>query len=123
MGSQGVPRFDRVGGHLMTCKRGEYPLLHRKRRLRNWGSPSESEKQNGGGYPLMCPERGVGVRVLVTPWWGSGGSPDLKGWGYPPLSVSGGCHPAAVRDLLKNCNNRTKARGVNTTEGGGCPTH
>ena len=54
-GSEGVPHFDRVGGYLMACEGGEYPLLHRKRKLRNGGSPSQREKQNRVGVPPHVP--------------------------------------------------------------------
>ena len=42
-------------GYLMACVRGEYPLLHRKRKLQNGEFPSQHEKQNRVGVPPHVP--------------------------------------------------------------------
>ena len=56
-------------------------------------SPSETHNLNRVGVPPHVPKVGGWVIVLKTPWRGSGGSPDLIGWGVYPMSASGGYTP------------------------------
>jgi hypothetical protein len=76
---------------------------------------SLSERWNrimGRGTP-SCPLGGGQAIVLRIPRRGSCGHLIGSSEGYTPCPQAGGCHPAPVREYLKDCCNRTKTRGVN----------
>ena len=76
----------------------------------------------GGGShcgPPQCTMRGERVRVLVTTWWGSGVSPDLRGWGYQPLSACGGVPPCCRRRATEKLQEPDENEGGKRVRGWG----